>query len=89
MRLTAFALPSALLVAVLVAVAVTLVAAEKPTTEYQNAMKDIGAAVAALSKPGAAEDFDAAKAHAAKAKDAFALVQKFWTARDAAAARLA
>ncbi len=56
-------------------------AAEKPSAEFQKAMKDLGGAMAALGKPGASEDFDLAKKQGQAAKDAFAVVLKYWNAK--------
>ncbi len=53
-------------------------AAEKPPADFQKAMKDLGAAMGALSKPGAAEDYALAKTQGQSAKDAFAVVVRFW-----------
>lgn len=63
------------------AIAVALQAAEKPSPEYAKAMKDLGTVMQTLSKPSAAEDFELAKKLGQSAKDAFAVVQKYWTAK--------
>ncbi len=59
-------------------------AAEKPPADFQKAMKDLGAAMGALSKPGATEDFELAKKCGQSSKDAFAVVVKFWNQNGAA-----
>lgn len=64
--------------------AVAVRAAEKPPADYQKAMKDLGAAMGALSKPGAAEDFALGKQQAQASKDAFAVTLKYWNAKGAA-----
>lgn len=61
--------------------AVAVRAAEKPPVDYQKAMKDLGGAMGALSKPGAAEDFALAKTQGQAAKAAYAVVLKFWSAK--------
>ena len=61
--------------------AVAVRAAEKPPADYQKAMKDLGGAMGALSKPGASEDFALAKTQGQAAKEAFAVVVKFWSAK--------
>ncbi len=59
-------------------------AAEKPPADFQKAMKDLGAAMGALAKPGASEDFALATKQAQASKDAFAVVVKYWNAKGAA-----
>src|SRR5438477_563215 len=66
------------------AMAMALRAAEKPSADYQKAMKDLGAVAAAEAKPGAHEDMDLARKSAATAKDAFGVVEKFWNAKGVA-----
>ncbi|MEQ1896230.1 MAG: hypothetical protein ABL971_02445 [Vicinamibacterales bacterium] len=61
--------------------AVAVRAAEKPPADFQKAMKDLGGAMGALSKPGASEDFALAKDQARASKDAFAVVVKFWSSK--------
>ncbi len=61
--------------------AVAVRAAEKPPADFQKAMKDLGAAMGALSKPGAAEDYELGKTQGRAAKDAFAVVVKFWSSK--------
>jgi cytochrome c556 len=79
MRRLSFAITCLLVASTVAAVR----AAEKPTAEYQKAMKDLAAFMGALSKPGAAEDFDLAKAQAAIAKDSFAVTLKYWNGKGA------
>ena len=64
--------------------AVAVRAAEKPPADFQKAMKDLGAAMGALAKPGASEEYAQAKTHAQSSKDAFAVVVKYWNAKGAA-----
>ncbi|MDO8793781.1 MAG: hypothetical protein Q7J25_04085 [Vicinamibacterales bacterium] len=64
--------------------AVAVRAAEKPPADFQKAMKDLGAAMGTLSKPGAAEDFTLSKKEAQASKDAFAVVLKYWNTKGAA-----
>ena len=61
--------------------AVAVRAAEKPPAEFQKAMKDLGGAMGALSKPGAVEDFALVKKQGQAAKEAFAVVVKFWSSK--------
>ena len=56
-------------------------AAEKPTPEYQKAMKDLGAVAQAIGKPGASEDFPAVTKSVESAKAAFDVVEKYWRAK--------
>jgi len=79
MRRLSLALSCLLVVSMIAAVH----AAEKPTAEYQKAMKDLGATMAALGKPGASEDFELVKTQGAAAKDAFAVTLKYWNAKGA------
>jgi cytochrome c556 len=57
------------------------VAAEKPTDEYQKAMKDLGGVAQAMSKPEASEDFAAVTKSVDSTKAAFAVVEKYWRAK--------
>src|SRR5260370_34160132 len=56
-------------------------AAEKPTDEYQKAMKDLGGVAQAMSKPEASEDFAAVTKNVESTKAAFAVVEKYWRAK--------
>ncbi|MGE0392182.1 MAG: hypothetical protein AB7I25_00660 [Vicinamibacterales bacterium] len=58
-------------------------AAEKPSAEYQKAMKDLGGVMATLGKPGASEDFELAKKQGEVAKEAFAVTLRFWNGKGA------
>src|SRR5262245_12038251 len=71
----------ALMFSFCVVIALVVRAAEKPTPEYQKAMKDLGGMMQALTKPGAFEDFELAKKSAASARDDFSVVQKYWSAK--------
>ncbi len=72
------------------AIAMIVHAAEKPSADYQKAMKDLGGIVGALTKPGASEDFELAKQASITAKDAFGVAEKYWSTRgDAEAVKLA
>ncbi len=61
--------------------AVAVRAAEKPPADFQKAMKDLGAAMGALSKPGAAENYALAKQQAQASKDAFAVSLKYFSSK--------
>lgn len=79
MRRLSLALSCLLVVSMIAAVN----AAEKPSAEFQKAMKDLGGAMAALGKPGASEDFELGKKQGQAAKDAFAVVLKYWNTKGA------
>lgn len=64
--------------------AVAVRAAEKPPADFQKAMKDLGAAMGALSKPGASEDYALGKTQGQASKDAFAVIVKYWNAKGTA-----
>lgn len=59
-------------------------AAEKPPADYQQAMKDLGGVMQALTKPGAAEDFEQVRKSAESAKAAYEVVKQFWRNKRAA-----
>lgn len=61
--------------ALVVAIGLVVRAAELAPADYSKAMKDLGALMQAMGKPGASEDFELAKKSAATARDAFAVVQ--------------
>jgi hypothetical protein len=65
------------------------VAAEKAPADYQNAMKELGVFVAGIDKTVAAEDWDGIAAQATSARDAFAVVEKYWDGKNAEAKELA
>ncbi len=56
-------------------------AAEKPSPEYVKAMKDLSGVMQALDHPGAAEDFALGERSAATAKQALAIIRKYWDAK--------
>jgi cytochrome c556 len=66
---------------------IAAIAAEKPSDEYQKAMKDLGGVAQSLSKPEATEDFPAVTKSVETAKAAWTTVEKYWrtkaTAEDA------
>ena len=61
--------------------AFTVLASEKPPSDYANAMQAIAGAQAAAAKATAAEDYDAIETHAATMVDAFLVIEKYWSAR--------
>jgi hypothetical protein len=70
--------------------AFVLFAAEKPPQDYQQAMKDLGAFAQGISKAVQAEDYDAITKYATSAKDAFGIVESYWSKKsDADALRTA
>jgi len=79
MRRLSLALSCLLVVSIIAAVN----AAEKPSAEYQKAMKDLGGVMAALGKPEASEDFELGKKQGQAAKDAFAATLKYWNTKGA------
>jgi mono/diheme cytochrome c family protein len=56
-------------------------AAEKPTAEYQKAMKDLGAFAAGIDKAITAEDYETIQKLAVSAREAFAVAEAYWTGR--------
>jgi cytochrome c556 len=64
---------------VLVAVGVVVSAAEKPPENYQQAMKDLGSFAQGISKAVSAEDYDAVAKYSASAKEAFGIVEAYWS----------
>jgi cytochrome c556 len=66
----------------------TLHAAEKPTPEHAQAMKDLLAVVQTMTKPGAYEDFELAKKNATSAKAAYETVTKYWESKGEKEAKL-
>ena len=61
--------------------AFTVLASEKPPSDFANAMQTIAGAQAAAAKATAAEDYDAIEKHAATMVDAFLVIEKYWSAR--------
>lgn len=61
--------------------ALTVLASEKPPSDFASAMQTIAGAQAAAAKATAAEDYDAIEKHAATMVDAFLVVEKYWSAR--------
>lgn len=74
---------------VIAASGLVIVAAEKPSAEYQAAMKELGTFAAGIDAAVKAEDYDAIVASANKAKEAFATTEAYWKGKDAKAAALA
>lgn len=70
-------------VCAVVVVGFTAMAAEKPSAEYQKAMKDLGAANASLRINATAKDYVAVEKDAATLKAAFTVADTFWTAKKA------
>ena len=58
-----------------------IIAAEKPTPEFQNVMKSNGATNGALRMHITAKDYDAIVADAVTLKDNYAKIEAFWTAK--------
>ena len=64
-----------------VALGLTVVANEKPSTEFQNIMKSNGATNGSLLMHIMAKDYDGVAADAATLKGNFAQADAFWTAK--------
>ena len=76
--------------ALLGAFGLVVFAAEKPPENYQQAMKNLGAFAQGISKAASAEDYDATTKYANSAKDAFGIVEAYWSKKsDAAAVKMA
>ena len=70
------------------ALGVAVFAAEKPPENFKKAMKDLNAFQEGTPKALAADDYDAVAKFADSAKDAFVIIQEFWTKKaDTAAAQ--
>ena len=67
-----------LTVSVTLASALAVRAAEKPSPEHVKAMKDLFDVVQAMTKPDATTHVELATKSSATAKDAFAIVKKYW-----------
>ena len=61
--------------------ALTVLASEKPPSDFAAAMQAIAGAQAAAAKATAAEDYDAIEKHAATIVDSFLVIEKYWSAR--------
>ena len=61
-----------------------VLAADKPPEDYQKAMKDLANFAQNMSKPEAAEDFEATKPYVPLVRDAFGVVERYWTDRNGA-----
>ena len=59
-----------------------IAAADKPSEEHVTAMKNLASFVEAMSKPDAELDFDATKPWVPVVRDAFGVVEKYWTDRN-------
>src|SRR5262245_4477195 len=55
-----------------------LFAADKPSEDYQKAMKDLRTVAAEMGKPNASEDMVLATKHAATAAAAFTIAEAYW-----------
>ena len=65
-------------------VGITAMANEKPSPEYQAAMKSLQSANAGLRGDATNKDYAAIEKHAATFKQAFTVSEKFWTEKKAA-----
>ncbi len=61
--------------------ALTVLASEKPPSDFAAAMQAIAGAQAAAATATAAEDYDAIEKHAATIVDSFLVIEKYWSAR--------
>ena len=66
-----------------VIVGAIVIASEKPTPEYQTAMKNLGSANAAMRGAATDKDYAAIEKHAATYKSSFTVANQFWTAKKA------
>lgn len=66
-----------------VIVGAIVIANEKPTPEYQTAMKNLGAANMALRGDITNKDYAAIEKHAATYRASFTVANQFWTAKKA------
>ena len=66
-----------------VIVGAIVIANEKPTPEYQTAMKNLGSANAAMRGAATDKDYAAIEKHAATYKASFTVANQFWTAKKA------
>jgi cytochrome c556 len=73
----------AVAVAAAVVVGLTVMANEKPTPEYQTAMKNLGAANMAMRGDVTNKDYAAIEKHAATYKASFTVANAFWKAKKA------
>ena len=71
----------AMAVVAAVIVGFTVMASEKPSPEYQAAMKNLGTANGALRGNITAKDYPAIEANAATFKASFTVANQFWTAK--------
>ena len=71
----------AMAVCAAVVVGFTIMASEKPSPEYQAAMKNLGTANGALRGNITAKDYPAIEANAATFKASFTVANQFWTAK--------
>ena len=58
-------------------------AAERPPDDYKTAMRELAEFLQTMTQPDAAQDLDRAKAYVPKVRDAFAVVERYWTDRNA------
>lgn len=73
----------AVAVSAAVIVGLTVMANEKPTPEYQTAMKNMGAATQGMRGDVTNKDYAAIEKHAATYKASFTVANAFWTAKKA------
>jgi hypothetical protein len=72
-----------LVVAVLLAGAgLVVLAAEKPPDDYVTTMRTLAKFAQEMSKPEAAEDFALTKSYVPVVRDAFGVVERYWTDRN-------
>ena len=73
----------AMAVCAAVIVGFTVMASEKPSPEYQTAMKNLGTANGALRGNITAKDYPAIEANAATMKASFTVAEAFWVGKKA------
>ena len=68
--------------AALIITGLVALAAEKPPDDYVKAMGTLAKFAQDMNKPDAAEDFALAKSYVPVVRDAFAVVERYWTDRN-------
>jgi hypothetical protein len=64
-------------------------AAEKPPDTYKKAMQDLNAFASGIDKAVTDENYDTVASLGRSAKDAYGVVEKYWTGKSADAAQMA
>lgn len=59
-----------------------VLAADKPPEDYAAAMKTLAGFLQTMAKEGMSSDFEATKPYVPIVRDAFSVVERYWTARN-------